>query len=338
VYPENTPAISASLPTPKPFGQVLSPKFLLGIYGIIPFIGLLILIDYLFFDMQISEGLPGAKATGWLNIIFMLPHIMASFFTFVDKDYIVAYRVRLIVSSFVILSGVLLAPLWLGGGAIILVGVIYTAYHQASQMTGIAALVAKNKAATHTAWKWLYFLLLMVMVAAGPVAQTPEFSFLAQPPLSTLFKFIYIILFSSYLVVSILTVKNSKTFIGLLYIAAGSSLILVDYALFSLDMYLYVLIITRFLHDVTAFSFYVSHNITRNQSKPLSAVSIISRTIPLPEYILTPAIALLSTIAMSIILPKQILFTASAFLVFFHYYWEGIMWKHGSPHRKNLSF
>lgn len=54
--------------------------------------------------------------------------------------------------------------------------------------------------------------------------------------------------------------------------------------------------------------------------------------IPLPEYIVTPAAALLASVAMTTFLPQGILL----FLAFFHYYWEGAMWKNGSPHRKNI--
>ena len=58
--------------------------------------------------------------------------------------------------------------------------------------------------------------------------------------------------------------------------------------------------------------------------------------IPLPEYIVTPAAALLASVAMTTFLPQGILLFSLLFLAFFHYYWEGVMWENGSSHRKNI--
>lgn len=53
-------------------------------------------------------------------------------------------------------------------------------------------------------------------------------------------------------------------------------------------------------------------------------------------FIVTPAAALLASVAMTTFLPQGILLFSLLFLAFFHYYWEGVMWKNGSPHRKNI--
>lgn len=319
--------------------RTLSPVLLLSVFAIIPLTGLFILLDYFFSGLSFSRSLPvEGDDAGLLNTIFMLPHVLASFFTFADRDYLVAYAGRLGVSSLAILGVTFLVPLWLGYGAFLLILVLYTAHHQVSQQSGIAALVAKNKPSTHEAWKWLSLVLLIILVFSVSLQGNPDLAFLWQDPFRSYFRYFMALLFAGYIVLSVMTAKASKTRIGVFYIAASSMLIAFNFFLCTFGFYFYILLITRIVHDITAFAFYVTHNVNRDKAEPASMMAAIRKRLPLPEYILTPVLALLVSLALTFLMPASYLLPVSIFLAFFHYYWEGVMWKKGSPHRAFLRF
>lgn len=316
----------------------LNPVFLLKILAIIPVLGLFMLADYFFFDMRISNSLPmAAGKTGWLNMLFMFPHVIASFFTFLNKEYIVAYGARLGLSSAAILGAIFLIPVFSTSNLIFLILVVYTAYHQVAQQTGIAALVAQNKTRTHQLWKWGYLTILLTLVFSAALKKSDMFAFFSVYPYNLAFKIVLGVLFIGYAFVCFRTARQSRTRTGVLYIAGTTTLIVAHCLLFYFGYYLYMLFLGRFIHDVTAFSFYVSHNVNRNQSQPQSLSSRARTFLRIPEYILTPAAALLTAVLLTRLVPDQYLLVILLFLAFFHYYWEGIMWKKGSPHRKYIA-
>ncbi|MDI1302800.1 MAG: hypothetical protein PSX71_12920 [bacterium] len=318
--------------------MILAPAFLLKILAIIPALGLFMLADYFFFDMRISNSLPrAAEKTGWLNMLFMFPHVIASFFTFMNREYIVAYATRLGLSSTAILGGIVLIPVFSTNDLIILILLVYTAYHQVSQQTGIAALIAQSKATTHQLWKWGYLTIMLALVFSAALKKSGVISVLSAYPYNHAFKAALGLLFIGYAWVCFSTARQSRTRMGTFYIAGSTALIAVNCVLFYFEYYLYMLFLGRFIHDATAFSFYVSHNVNRNKSKPQSLSSRIRESLRIPEYILTPAAALLTAVLLTTLVPDRYLLVILLFLAFFHYYWEGVMWKKGSPHRKYIA-
>ncbi|MDO8269017.1 MAG: hypothetical protein Q7T32_14480 [Moraxellaceae bacterium] len=315
--------------------QVLSPKFLLSIYGIIPVILLFMLGDYLLFDLGISKSLPSdPESTGWLNMLFMLPHVIASVFTFMDREYIAAYSTRLAVSSSAIAGLIFIVPLAMGVAATVLVLALYTAYHQIAQQTGIASMIARNKSAMHMTWKWMGFVILAMVFFLALLADNPYIqAFAIQNPVFRMVSAVFVLAF---VVVGVITARQSKTRIGVAFVGVNTLMLIFHCLLFIFGFNFFMILIPRIVHDVTAFAFYVSHNKNRNQGVQHNVMARLFSKIPLPEYIVTPAAALLASVAMTTFLPQGILLFSLLFLAFFHYYWEGVMWKNGSPHRKNI--
>lgn len=327
--------ITASNVPTQPQPQRLSPGFLLSIYAVVPLCLLFILADYLLFDLHASRSLPSdPESMGWLNIIFMLPHVIASIFTFADREYISTYSTRLAVSSLGLGAGVLIVPVALGVNALILVLALYTAYHQIAQQAGIASIITRNRSRTHAAWKW-YSLFILIAVFTASLAD-PDVLRHVLTTQGDFFYPLFAIVGLGYLVISILVARQSRTRIGVAFIAANGAMLITHCFLFSLRLGFFMILIPRIIHDVTAFAFYVSHNINRNREQSKNLITKLTKPLAVPEYLATPALAILCSVMLTSFMPKPGLVFCLPFLALFHYYWEGVMWKNGAPHRNYL--
>jgi len=69
---------------------------LLAVYAITPVLLLLAAADYLFFNGAIRSVLPAHPEDVFLfALLFNIPHAVASFFSFADKEYLSFYRSKL---------------------------------------------------------------------------------------------------------------------------------------------------------------------------------------------------------------------------------------------------
>lgn len=315
--------------------QKISSIFLLSIYGIIPVSLAVIATDYFFFDFRLARFLPSdASQMGWLNILFMLPHVVASVFTFADREYIETYAVRLGLSSFLFAGSIMLLIATTSFSLLVFILSVYTAYHQIAQQTGIASIITKNRSTAHVIWKWMGFCILFFFFLYSAIVPEKRAAMLEGN--RDLLQLLGAIFVAAFLAVSTITAWQSKTRMGILFIAANTLMLIIHGFLFSLNLIFFMILIPRVIHDVTAFAFYVSHNKNRNSDTPRNIISKVFKPMRIPEYILTPALALACSLAMTqFMAPLYLIFTL-AFLAVFHYYWEGIMWKSGSPHRNYI--
>lgn len=75
----------------------INPGVLLIIYLAMPLSLLFIVFDKFFRDGSIGRSLPvDHRIFVWFILIFMVPHIFASFFSFADKEYINYYKGKLL--------------------------------------------------------------------------------------------------------------------------------------------------------------------------------------------------------------------------------------------------
>lgn len=315
--------------------QAISPRFLLGVYVVLPLAVLVVVIDYLCFDWHIRQSLPNQLIqSGWLNVVFMLPHVLASVFTFADRDYLVTYAPRLAGASLAIIAGIVLVPLAFSANALMTVLTVYTAYHQIAQQAGIASIVTRNRSPIHTAWKWSGFALLLGIVAVMAIDPALRSKLFAVNP--SIYYGFFALVALAYIAISAITAWRSQTRMGVYLIVANSLMMLLNGVFVALSFSILSVLIVRIVHDVTAFGFYVTHNANRNQGRPRNVISWLLQPLRLPEYVLTPALALLVAIAMTKLVPLVVVTYCLLYLAFFHYYFESVMWKNGEPHRQNV--
>jgi hypothetical protein len=303
----------------------LRPSALLYVYIIIPIVAIFLVCDSIFSGLALSRSFPAdPHSIQWFTVFFMLPHIFTSAFTFLDAEYIQHYRRRLIVSSllFVLLIAVVMVFHFII--PFMLFVSIYTIYHLIGQQTGIASMLAGSRSRIYTVWKWVTFLTLLIIYMAVILGG-------GMNVLVRIFPYFCL----GYLFFSLFVAFQAPRLIGRYYILATAVMIVFSFLLYVKNLPFFMILIPRFVHDVTAYFFYVTHNMNRNAEKNHSIFSRLRKKIPLPEYLYAPLVGVVCTVIVTVLMRQYIVFLI-AFMALFHYHLEGVMWKNGSPHRRYI--
>jgi hypothetical protein len=105
------------------------------------------------------------------------------------------------------------------------------------------------------------------------------------------------------------------------------------YAFWELGYSVFVIMVPRFVHDITAFYIYAVHDHNRNlQARHNYIYRSFSFLSPL---ILCPALA----IVLSAVLGPNTWFVAPLIIItLLHYYTESFIWRGDTPHRRQIAF
>ncbi len=304
-------------------------KAILMVFAIVPLCFFLGIFDYYVRDGSL---LPYMSLTSLLLplylLFFELPHIISSYIGFFDKEYVRFYARHLF----------LWIPLLLGGFALLLslnltVAIIFylvaTMYHVMRQQTGIALMFGVLKSNLYQAWTWTalviittIYLTLVVPSLVGPVFVTVAHNL-------TVFSLILFGLISG--VLAYQAPNSSARF----YVIMAWVMLIVSYILLSLGYLFLAFFMIRFIHDVTAFLFYITHEINRNQIAVKNMLYKLLPLIPKALYVVVPAFGIIVGLVLrGVITNTEALFVVGMFLAFVHYYLESIMWKRESLHRQ----
>lgn len=310
--------------------RAISTKGLTAVYVVIPLIVLIILLDHYVFSDTLRKLLPRQpEHLLWYTLLFNGPHFFASFFTFADKEYLTYYKRKLVYGIPVIVGLAFLLP-YISLDVAIVYLVLYTMYHNVSQQTGVASIVMKYGGPLVTSWRYINILLglyLYMLVYPSPISGVVR---------SYSYSLVPILLVASFVLTYIIVLK-SKTQEGKYY-AWGTAMIGgVGTLAFTLGYPFFVSTTLRIVHDITAFIFYITHDINRNHER---VHNLLYRYIlPKTSFFVVgiPALAILLTyIAQGG--GSSMVIQAFAIIAVTHFYIEGFMWKSGSPHRANLTF
>lgn len=328
---------SDTLPAPEPAATPplsrLSPLILLGIYLIVPALALFVLADYIATGLDFSRRIAfDTQLLLLTGLLLQTPHGIASLFTFADREYASAYKGTLIKCGLVGL-GTLALILMVGDMVFMLCLMTYNFYHQNSQQAGIAAMVARNKSRLHEVWRWMSVFIELVGFLALLARNNPDFHMLpaAKPLLATL----AVLFMAAFGVVSVMVARQSKTDMGRLLIGAHAVMLFLYVGIYAINLPLLMILAPVVVHDLTAFAFYINHNTNRNRDTRFNYFSRLRNIIPMPEYLLTPLVALLLGSSMFLTGSNASYFAIVAIVLnVLHIYVEGKMWKAGSLHRK----
>lgn len=312
----------------------LSPIVLLCIYLVVPAIILFLLLDSAATGLDFSRRISFDTHLMLLGgLLLQTPHGIASIFTFADREYARAYKGTLIKCGLIGLITTIL--ILLAGDTLLMVCLlIYNFYHQNSQQAGIAAMVARNKSRLHQAWRWMAIIIELVGYVAIVVRNSPGIQLL--PSTKLVLSLGAVIFLAAFAVVSAGVALQSKTRMGRLLIGSHSAMLYLYVGLFILNLPLLMVLAPVVVHDLTAFAFYINHNTNRNRNDRLNYFSRIRNFIPMPEFVLTPLVALLFGTSMFLGGSQIEIYYAIVAVVLnvMHIYLEGVMWKAGSLHRQ----
>lgn len=319
--------------TIKPYA--ISKTLLLSVYGIIPVLFILTVLDFYFWDSFLKNLTNFNEMTAPLYVLFFeLPHIISSFVSYADSEYLKFYKRNI----FIYLPALLCITLLIMGVSIefaFLSYLAYTMYHAIKQQTGIAKMFVGKSTVLHTFWS---VLAILGAVIGNFIIFSPhifKMFFFQVPPL-----LIQTLIVISFIVISLLYLKKIQLFsIGWLYVLFTALLLIGSYVWVVIGYFFFAIFVIRFVHDTTAFIFYAVHDSNRNAVTNNNLVYTFGKSLHVPLLLITPAFG----IVVAYVLQKYgITFSQSAGIVIIlgvtHYYIESFMWKRDALHRTQLRF
>jgi ABC-type uncharacterized transport system permease subunit len=122
------------------------------------------------------------------------------------------------------------------------------------------------------------------------------------------------------------------------YIFAVSMLFISSYLFIVMGYIFFVVLSFRFVHDISAFAFYITHDRNRNRNGTKNWLYKALKFIPLPYFVVVPILALVAAYAVRSFTDQalQIGFSIVILIAMCHYYLESVMWKRDTPHRQNV--
>ena len=133
----------------------IEPKVLLAVYGLIPLALAVFIVDVALLDQRIKSSIAAdPNDYALFTAIFTLPHILASFFGFFDREYMQYYGRRILRGAQYAFIAIMVL-MAIDPGAMLFVFAIYTMTHVFLQQSGIAKSLSKGiDAKSYTVWQW----------------------------------------------------------------------------------------------------------------------------------------------------------------------------------------
>lgn len=303
-------------------------KFLLGVYLVIPILLFVFVIDHFFYENALLPyvGL-SATALPLFILFFEMPHIVASLFGFFDKEYLSEYKRPLFFYLPIVLilfSVILFIDFDLG----IACYLTFTAWHALRQQTGIALILGAGPGWLHTMWTLNSVIIASLVYVYLVLPKLMPFEFVSMLPIILLVGML-----------SLIVITAAKIFYSpaptRLYIFLVSSLILSGYIFIMFGYIFFTFFAFRFVHDVTAFGFYATHDHNRNVKERKNFIYKLFKNIPVPIIVIVPVLGiLLAYIIRAFAEGYQIGIAILLLFAVAHYYLESVMWKRNAPHRQ----
>jgi len=259
------------------------------------------------------------------TLIFTFPHILASFFSFADKDYINFYKRRLTWSLRIVFALSLVLSL-LGEAVFFTVFATYTMSHVFLQQGGISKTLSRTQ---NKLWKYWQFL------GVALSASIYLYIYVGQNnSLRTWMILSFILMLCAFCGIGMSLVNDTEPTTGKLYIFATTLLPIIGAMYVRLDYVILALAVPRIVHDITAYIFYISHDHNRNQQTSNNYLYKSFNITKIPVVLLSPALSILMAYWLQQSLDGAFLTPIVGLLFLFHYQVEGYVWKSDSMHRR----
>lgn len=324
-------------------GLPLQVKYttLLKFMGFAPFALFLVALDQMFLDGAFRHAMH-LDAETMINLMAVLtfPHIIASLVSFADPEYARFYREPLLKGLAVSFAVPLISLSIMGVGGIMMAVAFYSLYHNIMQQFGIASMMLGRKPDTsYNIMKWL---LVLPSCLGYAVIAFPFFPGMAE------YREVYMDCVGIMLAIAcflalryFLHIYRDTTIptIGKVYFASNAIWMLVSYILIITGYDNFAVLVSRVVHDFTAYWIYMVHDQNRNAEKIYNPLYRLPRMLGLkPRHVLLP----FSLIVCACLLLLEGANHAMAIIIaacnIMHYYIEAYTWKRGTPHRRYVPF
>jgi hypothetical protein len=209
--------------------------------------------------------------------------------------------------------------------------IAYTMYHVLSQQLGVAISMMKVRPGKlYEPLRWSATLAGTFMYTLAVVDHELYFVGIR---FGTLFEILAAASVATSCVLGHRMAKDSKNSKGTLYLYANLAMLVAVCGFWQLGYAVFVIMVPRFVHDLTALYIYAVHDHNRNvQTRHNYIYRSFSFLSPL---IVCPALA----IVLTAVLEPYAWFVAPLIIItLLHYYTESFIWRGDSPHRRQVAF
>ena len=336
--------------------QVISPRlsvsfrFLLSLYGIVPLCLLAVWLDQFGFHHALRDMLPSSPGHFLLfQVLFGTPHIIASnLLLFSHADYVLTFKNKLTVMTLFIALFFGVGSLFIPYQTLYIISACWTVYHVLKQQHGIAKAVCRLP-------NWAFYLQLWLSISAGIFIYMGIFlKNSLELGEAELVLQIATVLTLALVISTVVCQKHVHSKLGVIFLWANTLLVVVSLFVYSQQYYFLAILMPRLVHDMTAYSFYVSHDVNRHGEVPENWLFKLSTRCHLPVALVLPLLSFLLTYLLQsygdewVNLILQTLFSTQiykavtlgliGYLALMHYYTESFVWAAGSPLRRYIRF
>jgi hypothetical protein len=329
---------------------IISARFLLGIYAVLPLCLVAMFMDQLFWGGSMSHALPRNPQQYFVfQLLFGTPHIIASSVLLAtNSDYFRDYRARLALLTLLILLFFGVGSLFIPYGVFLVVVGVVTVVHVLKQQVGIGKGLCRLSGWLYDAWGWT--LIVLGSILYYPLYSGSDFS-------SGAADLIHGLLWALAALVVALTIAchtRIATRVGRLYLWANALMVLQSTLFYAWGYSFLAILGPRLVHDLTAFTFYVAHDVNRHGAEPQNMLYRLTSKLGLGVFWVCPAVAVLLTYlivrftdpaaqlllspVLGYNLPYAASFLIAGYLGLLHYYTEAFTWRQGSPYRRHVAF
>lgn len=328
----------------------VSFRFLLSLYAIVPFCLLLQLADRFGFDYRLRELLPSSPSHFLLfQILFGTPHIIASNLLLLShSDYLKTFKYKIIGMSGFIIVFFGVGSLFIPYKVLYVITACWTVYHVLKQQHGIAKAVCRLPKIGFYSQLWLS-ISAGIFIYLGIFLKNSLSEEMAELLQNTAAVLCMALLFST-----LLCQKHVHSNTGIWFLWANTLLVLVSWYLYAQHYSFLAILMPRLVHDITAYSFYVCHDVNRHGKQPDIGMYRLATICRLPVGAVLPLLSFLLTFLLqsygddwvnfitqtlfSVQIYKAVSLGLIGYLALMHYYTEAFVWSAGSPLRRYICF
>lgn len=314
---------------------------LLGLYLLLPLVWAIVWLDEYRWGLSLRLMMP-FRPELWVVWVYLfgMPHVVASIQTLADREYLEHYGWRLgrVFAFFLVLPLVVSAVF--GTRAMFAIYMMYIVYHTVVQQWGLTIVALRSKPDfTFQVWKWsaialglnLYAMLYSepFPIALGPNQGLRNVMVAAAETMAAL----------SVLAALVLCWKHRGNRLGMGFIVANTAMVLTDLMLFMHGYYALIVMLSRVIHEFTAWPIYAAHDHNRNlEGRPNFIYRVLAAT-RVPVFWLSILLAFALGLFVTYAATEIVKWTSVVIsLSLIHFHMESFLWRRDTIHRRHLQF
>ncbi len=328
----------------------ISFRYLLGLYIIIPICLMIYWLDGFIWNDYLLNNLPSSPSHFLLfQILFGTPHIIASsILLFSNKEYIINYQRKIVWMSLFIIAFFGIGSLFIPYIALYVITACWTVYHVLKQQHGIGKGICRLP--THA-----FYTLLTLSILAGICIYLGIFLKNSLTPQYTSWVLNIATALTLLLVLASAYCQTlTHTWMGKCYLWANTLMVVSSLYLYSQQYYFIAILVPRLIHDITAYSFYITHDYNKHHPQAQNLLYRYAKKFHLHIFIVLPILSfalafllqaygdeMINLITRNLFdfeIYKAVTLGVIGYLALMHYYSESFIWSADSPLRQHIRF